>query len=191
MAMTEPTVTTTAAARPSCMAALVSYVVYGLIIVLAIMLIVGVGVALHDRLTLPAAPDLPALTLPTADTARLAPTPRPISDPISEPNPNRVQSDIDAYNATETAQYQHAIDAPAPNVNITNDSAPIETEAKPAARQPAGENVPTAEPIAQPAGDDQTGSKPVLVNPQEAHQCLHGAVWTENGCKNPTPQGGG
>jgi hypothetical protein len=92
--------------------------------------------------------------------------------------------------ATSNAIYHAtaaAVDAPPPNTNTTGDSAPLIIEDKPADRQPAGANVPTAEPIVIPEIDDQTGSKAVLINPQETHACRHAQVWTDSGCKNPTP----
>lgn len=94
--------------------------------------------------------------------------------------------------ATSTAMYQATAQAslvnsaPPPNIDTTNDSAPLSREQRPADRQPAGENVPTAEPIVQGESGGMFGSKPVLVNPQATHTCRHGQVWADGkGCKNP------
>lgn len=95
---------------------------------------------------------------------------------------------LEQISATSTAIYQATVQAaePPPNINATGDSAPLVVEEKPVMRQGAGENVPTAEPIAPAQSDEQTGSKPVLIAPQETHTCRHGQVWIDGkGCKNP------
>lgn len=95
--------------------------------------------------------------------------------------------------ATAQAAYDAAVRAAEtqPNVNTTNDSAPVVVESKPAERMPAGANAPTAEPIAPAESGGIFGSKPVVTDPQATHECRHGQVWTDAGCKNPTPVGGG
>jgi hypothetical protein len=89
--------------------------------------------------------------------------------------------------ATAQALYDAAVQAgeqaaPVPNVG---QGAPVEIISKPAERQPAGDNVPTAEPVQQAESGGMFGSKPALINPQADHQCKHGQAWTEKGCKNP------
>ena len=121
--------------------------------------------------------------LPTLPTAYVAPLSRPLAAPQSAP----VLS-LEQISATSTAIYQATAQAaePPPNTNATGDSAPLIIEQKPSVRQAAGENVPTSEPIVREQSDDQTGSKAVLVNPQEMHACLNGQVWVDGkGCKNP------
>lgn len=92
------------------------------------------------------------------------------------------------YNATAEAQYRAAIApeaTPVPNTDNTGDTAPLIHMEKPADdRQPAGDKVPTAEPV-----NNGIGSKPIggPINIQETHQCLHGQVWTDSGCHRPTP----
>lgn len=55
-------------------------------------------------------------------------------------------------------------------------------------RQPAPAYAPTAEPLPQTQVDGAFGSKPAPpVDIQATHQCKHGQVWTDAGCKNPTP----
>jgi hypothetical protein len=94
--------------------------------------------------------------------------------------------------ATATAMYQATAQAalvqsaPPPNVNTTNDSAPVVREQIATDRQPAGENVPTAEPVQEGESGGIFGSKPVIVAPQMTHECRHGQVWVEEkGCRNP------
>jgi hypothetical protein len=101
------------------------------------------------------------------------------------------QAAIDAYNATAQAAYQQAVNAaamPVPNIDTTGDTSPNVRVSVPSERQPAGENVPTAEPLTQPQNTSQHGSKSKPVNIQETKTCLHGQVWIDGrGCKNPTP----
>lgn len=101
------------------------------------------------------------------------------------------QAAIDAYNATAQAAYQEAVNAaaaPVPNQNNTGDTGPAMLVSKPAERQPAGANVPTAEPLTQAENTDQHGSKSKPENIQETKTCQHGQVWIDGrGCKNPTP----
>jgi hypothetical protein len=128
-----------------------------------------------------------ALPLPTAAVPRL-PT-LPAAQPIGAqtvPTASLMQTE-----ATSQAIYQATVQAveAVPNVNTTGDSAPVIVESKPAERMPAGDNVPTAEPVAQPESGSLFGSKPVVVAPQETHECRHGQAWTDSGCKNPTPIG--
>ncbi len=122
---------------------------------------------------------------------QVQPTPAP-APARANPAQNSVSApalSLEQISATSTAIYQAtaaAVDAHPPNTNVTGDSAPLVTEQKPSVRQGAGENVPTSEPIVIPQSDEQTGSKPVLVNPQETHECRHGQVWVDGkGCKNP------
>jgi len=131
---------------------------------------------------------LSTLPLPTAF---VAPPARPLPARPSVPEQPAIapQDAIADYNATAEAQYQEAIQQqPQPNVNTTGDTAPLQYVSKPAERQPAGDNVPTAEPIQPSESNDQFGSKPAKpINIQETRTCLHGQIWTERGCKNPTP----
>ena len=127
----------------------------------------------------------PQPTIQVQPTPRTLPPPRvPIQTGGSVSAPVSVPSQIESYNATATAQYQEAINAPVENVG---QSAPVVINSKPAeSRQPAGDNVPTAEQLPQPESGSTFGSKRVLVNPQETHQCLHGQKWVDGkGCKNP------
>lgn len=129
---------------------------------------------------------IPALVFPTAAVVRPQTAPAPFSGTIpvqADPIPGIAQNA-----ATAQAMFDAAVRAaaPVPNVDTTNDSAPVMRQAKPAERQPAGENVPTAEPVQQWESGEIFGSKPVVVNPQETHECKHGQVWIEGkGCKNP------
>lgn len=122
--------------------------------------------------------------LATADTGGLkaTPTQRAITDerrdttiqqPAAAPN---VQQDIDNFNATQTAQF------PQPNVDALPANAPMpQYVERQAVRQPAGDNVPTAEPVVEGAP---------VVNVQETHECRHGQIWTDSGCKNlPSDKG--
>jgi hypothetical protein len=131
-------------------------------------------------------PSLPALA-----PAVVAP-PRPQAAPVeyrAPVMPNAPALTLEQISATSTAIYHAtaaAVDAPIPNTNTTGDTSPALIEERPAVREPAGANVPTAEPIAPDTSDGQTGSKTVLVNPQATHECRHGQVWTDGkGCKNP------
>lgn len=123
--------------------------------------------------------------LPTAIVRPAAPASQPrLEQPAIAP-----QDAIADYNATAEAQYRDAVQAQQqPNVNTTGDAAPLQRISKPADRQPAGDIVPTAAPIPDAQSTDQFGSKPAApINIQETHTCLHGQIWTERGCKNPTP----
>lgn len=126
--------------------------------------------------------------------ATVRPTRMPYRDPAPEQPVVAPADAIADYNATAEAQYQQAIQrqaapAPIPNVDNTNDSAPLQYVSKPAPeRLPSADNVPTAAPIPEAQSSDQFGSKPAApINVQETHQCLHGQVWTDSGCHRPTP----
>src|SRR5215207_1868730 len=126
----EPTIT-----RRTSLAAIVFNTVA---LILAIVLIVAIGTLLYDRFTLPRTTVAPS-ALPTAIVA-----PRPAApayQPLVEQPAISPADAIANYNATETARYQE-VTQPQPNVNNTQDVAPLERESKPADRQPAGENVP-------------------------------------------------
>lgn len=128
-------------------------------------------------------------TLPTAAVTLPARPSAPLSAPLAVPALPGVAQNA----ATAQALYDAAVEAgePQPNTNLTNDPAPVVVQSKPVERMPAGENVPTSEPIQPAESGGIFGSKPVLINPQVDQQCKHGQVWTERGCKNPTPIGGG
>lgn len=143
-------------------------------------------------------PTAPALVQPTTPAAPLA---RPQAAPISAPAapvqavPTASLAQIEAtsmavYQATAAAAELHTM--PVPNTDITGDPGPIVLDQQRAEeRHAAGENVPTAEPVTQAESGGMFGSKPVLVNPQETHECKHGQVWVDDrGCRNPTPIGG-
>jgi hypothetical protein len=85
--------------------------------------------------------------------------------------------------ATSQAMYQATVQA----VNTASDSAPMVREQISVDRQPAPAVVPTAEPVIEGGSDGAFGSKPVIVAPQATHECRHGQIWTDAGCKNPTP----
>lgn len=131
------------------------------------------------------------IILETADVAH--PTVRPFATPI----PNTGDSGAGApaavptmsnvqIEATSQAIYQATViaveNAAQPPAN-TGQGAPAQLVVKPAERLPAGDNVPTAEPM--PQVNESFGSKQVIVAPQETHTCKHGQVWTDKGCKNP------
>lgn len=160
--------------RPSLGAIVLSWLFYGFVLTFIGAMLYLMWPALQARTT--------GAPMPALPTAAVVAPPAPPRLPVVAPD---VQGAINNYNATAQAQYQQQA-SPVPNVNLTNDSAPLEVEQRAAPdRLPAGDNVPTAEPVVVSQGDDQTGSKPVLVNPQETHTCKHGQVWTDAGCKNP------
>lgn len=84
--------------------------------------------------------------------------------------------------ATATAQYNQAVQQSQNGAVVlpANDHAPVQLIQQPAERMPAGDNVPTAEPV-------DAGAPAVDV--QETHTCLHGQTWTDAGCKNPDSKG--
>ncbi len=180
--------------RPSFMAVALYYATYVLIFgIVGLTLFLGwPGIVATFQARMGGAPPAQP-TAPAVATPRVA-APAPLSDTIGSqaaPIPDIAQNGATAsamYDAT--AQAANVLSVP-PNVDTTGDSAPLIHESQASDRQGAGENVPTAEPIVEPQSGGIFGSKPVVVNPQETHQCLHGAVWTEAGCKNPTPVGGG
>lgn len=136
----------------------------------------------------------PGLAQPTpASSSAPRPTPLPYHPMPDQPAIAPADAIAD-YNATAEAQYQQALSpqaAPVPNVDTTGDTAPLQYASKPAPdRQPAGDTVPTAEPITEAESNDQFGSKPAApINIQQTQSCLHGQVWTESGCHRPTPVG--
>jgi hypothetical protein len=95
-----------------------------------------------------------------------------------------VEATSAAYNATEQARI---LPETQPNVDNTNDSAPVVRGQKENVIEPSNGIVPTAEPIQQTQSDGAFGSKSKPVNIQETHTCLHAQIWTDRGCKNPTP----
>jgi hypothetical protein len=80
--------------------------------------------------------------------------------------------------ATATAQYNEAVRRSQNGAVVLpeNDPQPVQFIQVETERQAAGDNVPTAEPV-------QEGAP--VVNIQETHECKHGQVWTDAGCKNP------
>jgi hypothetical protein len=168
-------------ARPSAVAIAINWIITAFVILFLFVLLYLMWPMLMARLT-QSGVALPSL--PTIATAYVAPLSRPQAAPQSAPALN-----LEQVSATSTAIYQAtaaAVDAHPPNVNTTGDSAPLVVEQKPSVREPAGLIVPTAEPIVIPQSDDQTGSRPVLVNPQATHTCRHGQEWVDGkGCRNP------
>ena len=129
------------------------------------------------------------IATPTTGTAPRATLPayQPRPAAPAQPAAATAQPAIDAYNATAEAQYQEAISAPAPVENIgQGERVVLEQRAAPE-RLPAGDNVPTAMPLPQPDNSGAFGSKSKPVNIQETKTCLHGQVWVNPGCRNPTP----
>lgn len=132
---------------------------------------------------------LPAAATPGVTTVFATATPAPAARPTLRP----IQNAGGSYNSQVAADSAYATAvavqqaAPVPNQNATGDTSPIIYAEKPAAdRQPAGDNVPTSEPL--PAVTDQFGSRSVdpPVDIQATHQCKHGQVWRDGaGCKNP------
>jgi hypothetical protein len=147
--------------------------------IVTLLVVLGIGYTFLPSILATPAPAI--FVLPTAAIvpakAPVPPGARPQqgSAPITVSAP--ADAAIDAYNATAQAQYQEAISAPVEN---TGQSVPVQLVTKPSARQPAGDNVPTAEPLVEGAP---------IVNIQATQQCLHGQTWTERGCKNPTSKG--
>lgn len=168
-------------ARPSLFAILFNYGITLFVIGFLIVMLYLVWPMVRARIS--GMPELP--------TAALVPQARPVApaQPRAEDRPVAAPAlpGIAQNEATATAMYNAAINAanaaPVPNT----DSAPITAEEKPAVREHAVENAPTTEPLTNQPSDDQTGARRRVPNPQ-AGQCLHGAVWTDHGCKNPTPQ---
>lgn len=120
----------------------------------------------------------PATSAPQAQPTpiiRVQPQPAPVVQPI----PGVAQNE-----ATATAQYNQAVRAAEPVPNTGQAEAPAVLVVKPAAREPAGDNVPTAEPVADNSG--MFGSKQKPVDIQSTHACKHGQVWIDGkGCRNP------
>jgi len=112
------------------------------------------------------------------------PTALPIQNPGGSYNS---QAAADAAYATAVAGAEGS--QPVPNQDNLPADAPLPSfGSRVNDRQPAGENVPTAEPIPQTQSNDAFGTKRTApINIQETHQCLHGAVWTDSGCHYPTP----
>jgi len=175
--------------RPPFLAILLNYLSYLILFAVCIAMLIVAWPLVRANLS-----GQPLAAPPVAPTAIIAP--RAPSAPISQPAPIVAPPipGIAQNAATAQAEYDAAVRAaeqqaaPVPN---TGQSVPVVINEKPAgARQPSGDNVPTAEPIQPAESNDQFGSKPVLVNPQETHTCLHAQVWVDGkGCKNPTPVG--
>ena len=93
----------------------------------------------------------------------------------STPMPGVAQNE-----ATATARYNEAIQQSQNGAVVLpeNDHQPVQLIQVEVERMPAGDNVPTSEPLAAPSGVDP-------VNVQETHECKHGQIWTDSGCKNP------
>lgn len=173
--------------RPPFLAVVLNYLSYVFLFAICGVMLFLAWPVIHARLS-----GMPAVTLPTLPTAAIAlpaRPPAPLSAPLAAPALPGVAQNA----ATAQALYDAAVQAgePLENTNLTNDPAPVVVQSKPVERMPAGENVPTAEPVAPAESGGIFGSKPVIVNVQETHECRHGQVWTEKGCKNPTPVGGG
>jgi hypothetical protein len=123
-----------------------------------------------------------ATVQPAPSGAKAAPTDMPVSIPRIVPDrPAVVPTAIPGIaqnEATATAQYNEAVRRSQNGAVVLpeNDPQPVQLIQVETERQAAGDNVPTAEPV-------QEGAP--VVNIQETHECKHGQVWTENGCKNP------
>lgn len=174
MAANEPT----AARKPMTITGLVFLIIVGL-------LIVATGTIAGFRLMM----EWPAINgAKIAPTAIIALTPqsiapqRPLTDPAAAPALPGIAQNA----ATAQALFDAAVRAgeTVPNVG---QSEPVILQSKPVERMPAGENVPTAEPLVENSGI--FGSKPAVVDVQGTQQCKHGQIWTARGCKNPTPTG--
>lgn len=169
--------------RPPFLAVVLNYLSYVFLFAICGVMLFLAWPVIHARLS-----GMPAVTLPTLPTAAIAlpaRPPAPLSAPLAAPALPGVAQNA----ATAQALYDAAVQAgePQPNTNLTNDPAPVIVQSKPVERMPAGENVPTAEPIVENSGI--FGSKPAVVDIQGTQQCKHGQVWTARGCKNPTPIG--
>lgn len=123
--------------------------------------------------TQPAAPLAPATAVIRSQPASAPDVPRTVATPI----PGLAQNE-----ATATAQYNEAVQRSQNGAVIlpANDPQPVQLIQQPAERQPAGDNVPTAEPV-------EAGAP--VVNIQQTHECKHGQQWTDAGCKNPDGKG--
>ena len=177
--------TTHEARRPSAVATIINWA-----ITLFLLSFVGVMLYLMWPMLLARIASAPPVTPPAPFLAPQSAPAIQSSHPALQATPLALPTaSLEQISATSTAIYQataQAVDAPPPNINTTGDSAPLVVEQKPSIRQGAGAHVPTAEPIVIPQSDEQTGSKAVVVNPQETHECRHGQVWiAEKGCKNP------
>lgn len=191
MATNEPTAAAPTPKRPPLLARLLAVTSNVLFSILMFVLIVGFGVALFlmwPAITNQVQQRLTGATAPTATVAAPAGTlyQSPVALPLQNPGGSyNSQAAADAAYATAVAGAEWA--QPVPNQNNLPADAPlVEYGSRTNERAPAGENVPTAEPI--PQTDDQNGTKQKEpVNIQETKTCLHGQVWTDTGCHRPTP----
>lgn len=181
-----------APARPSFVAIVLNYLSYlVLFAVCGVMLFLAWPLVQAQIAGIPqAAPSAP-LAQPTA---LIAPRSLPAAQPAFQAVPTASLAQIEATSMAvyqATVQAVNAASVPLPNVDTTGDTTPPILVSRPAEeRQAAGENVPTAEPIAPAESGGIFGSKPAIVAPQESHECKHGQVWIDGkGCKNPTPVG--
>jgi len=162
------------------------------IIAMLLIVIAGVLAAVWLMSTVPGvAPMAAPQALPTA-AVRVPPFPAPRPQTSQEgsgrtidPQPMVIPG-IAQNAATAQAMFDAAVQAgeqPQQNVNLTGDTAPVIHGQRTNDRQPAGENVPTAEPVQ--VVTDWFGNKQKPINIQETHTCLHGQVWNGKGCHNP------
>ncbi len=166
--------------RPSPLAVLMNYLAYLFLFAVCIAMLIIAWPLVRERL-----PGQPLAIPPAAPTAIIAPRPAyqpPVAAPAA-PIPGIAQNAATAQALFDAAVQAGEQAAPIPNVG---QGAPAVIGERPNAREAAGDNAPTAEPIAPAESGGIFGSKPVLVNPQETHQCNHGQQWVDGkGCKNP------
>lgn len=171
--------------RPPFLAVVLNYLSYVFLFAICGVMLFLAWPVIHARLS-----GMPAVTLPTLPTAAIALPARPPA-PLSAPLAAPALPGIAQNAATAQALYDAAVEAGETQPNV-GQSEPAILQSKPVERMPAGENVPTSEPIVPAESGGIFGSKPVIVNVQETHTCKHGQVWIDGkGCKNPTPVGGG
>ena len=183
-----------APARPPLIAVVLNYLTYVVLIAVCLATLYLAWPMIHARITgAPIVQDAPSAPLVAP-----APAARPFTPAVPQDAARAVPTaSLAQTEATSLAVYHATVQAvnaaPIPNVDTTNDSAPVVREQKAVDPRPAGV-VPTSEPLGEVApGDDSHGSKAAPpLDIQATHQCLHAAVWVDGvGCQNPTPTGGG
>ena len=179
-----------AIARPPLIAVVLNYLTYVVLIAVCLATLYLAWPVIQARLTgtIPAQDAPIAPLLPTARAHARPGDSAPQDAARAVPTASLAQIEVTSL-AVYHATVQAVNAAPIPNVDTTNDSAPVVREQKAVDPRPAGV-VPTSEPLGEVApGDDTHGSKAAPpLDIQATHQCLHAAVWVDNvGCQNPTP----
>lgn len=168
--------------RPPFLAVVLNYLSYLFLFAVCVVALILAWPTVIARLS--GMPNVALPTLPTAAVTLPARPPAPLSAPVAAPALPGIAQNA----ATAQAAFDRAVQVgeTQPNTNVTNDPAPVIVQSKPVNRQPAGDNVPTAEPVQQAESSGIFGSRPVIINPQETHECKHGQRWVDGkGCRNP------